>query len=123
MFDETVDIFLELNSSAADPLERIKFNEFISGMLKAGSFISMVENKKINTTNLFLLILEKIEYQDFFVEMTSSKDFREAIGLLLHLHPNLVKSKFTKSYLRKKNGTQKTKTVKSKPNRARKAHL
>jgi hypothetical protein len=107
MFDETVEFSLELNSSTADPAERIKFNEFISGLLKAGSFISMIENKKINTTNLFLLLLEKKDYQDFFVDITSTKNFREAVSLLLHLYPNLVKSKFTKSYIRKLHGPAK----------------
>jgi hypothetical protein len=106
----------ELNTSVADPLDRIKVNEFIEGLLKAGSFISMLENKKINTTNLFLLLLEKKDYQDFFVEITASESFREAILTMLYLHPTLVKSKFTKSYIRKVNNGKST-------NRARKTFV
>jgi hypothetical protein len=95
-----------LNSSSANPTDRLHFNEYIVGLAKAGSLISMLEGKKINTTNLLLLILEKKDYQDFFVEITSSKSFRDSILTLLYLYPSLVKSKFTKAYTRKLiNGT------------------
>lgn len=101
---------LELDNSNADPLDRILTAEFIEGTLKAGSLISMLENKKINVTTLFLLILEDKNYQEFFIEMTSSKNIKEAVLSLLFLYPSLVKSKFTKSYIRKVNG-QKNKRI------------
>jgi hypothetical protein len=106
----------ELNTSVADPLDRIKINEFIEGLLKAGSLISMIEGKKINTTNLFLLLLEKKDYQDFFVEITATESFKEAVLMMLYLHPSLVKSKFTKSYIRKVNNARSN-------NRARKKFI
>lgn len=95
---------LELDNSTANPLDRIKSREFIDGVLKAGSLISILENKKINVTTLFVLLLEDSTYQDFFTEITSSDSFKESILSLLYLHPNLVKSKFTKSIVRKANG-------------------
>jgi predicted lactoylglutathione lyase len=97
-------IILELDTSHSNPADRIKSREFIDGVLKAGSFISMIENKKINITTLFVLLLESKRYQDFFTEITSSDSFKEAILSLLFLHPPLVKSKFTKSIIRKANG-------------------
>ena len=96
-------VFSDLNSSNATPLDQIHSREFIEGLLKAGSFISMVENKKVNTTALFSLLLEKTDYQDFFTEITSSENFKEAILSLLYLNPVLVKSKITKSVVRKLN--------------------
>ena len=105
----------ELENSNASPYSQMHFKDFVDGMLKAGSFISMLENKKINTTTLFSLLLENPNYQNFFTEITSSDSFREAITTMLYLNPSLVKSKITKSIVRKING-------KSKPaNRARKA--
>jgi hypothetical protein len=93
----------ELDTSNANPLDRIKSREFIDGVLKAGSLISMLENKKINVTTLFVLLFESSKYQEFFTEITASDSFKEAILSLLYLHPALVKSKFTKSVIRKSN--------------------
>jgi hypothetical protein len=100
----------DLDSSNVTPLEQIHIKEFVEGALKAGSFISMLENKKINTTTLFSLLLEKEQYQDFFTEITASKNFKSAILSLLYLHPSLVKSKITKSLIRKLKPKQKQQT-------------
>ena len=97
-------ITLDLDNSNSSPSDRIKSREFIDGVLKAGSLISMLENKKINITTLFVLLLDTKKYQDFFTEITSSESFKESILSLLYLHPTLVKSKFTKSIVRKANG-------------------
>jgi hypothetical protein len=93
----------ELENSNATPLDQIYSKEFIEGVLKAGSLISMLENKKINTTLLLSLLLENSDYQEFFTEITSSENFKDAILSLLYLHPSLVKSKITKSVVRKLN--------------------
>jgi hypothetical protein len=93
----------ELENSNATPLDQIYSKEFIEGVLKAGSLISMLENKKINTTLLLSLLLENSDYQEFFTEITSSENFKDAILSLLYLHPALVKSKITKSIVRKLN--------------------
>ena len=95
---------LESSNSTASPSDQIYLKEFIEGVQKAGSLIAMLENKKINTTALLTLLLEKTDYQDFFTEITSSESFREAIMSLLFLNPNLVRSKITKSLVKKING-------------------
>lgn len=98
----------ELKSSNAAPFAQLHSKEFIEGVLKAGSLISMIENKKINTTTFFSLLLENPDYQDFFTEITSSDSFKESIMSLLYLNPSLVKSKITKSIVRKLNGKSKS---------------
>lgn len=95
--------FDNIDSSIIIPTEQIYSKEFFEGLLKAGSLLSMLENKKLNITCLFVLLLEKKDYQDFFVEVTASKNFREAILSLLYLYPSLVKSKLTKMVIRKIN--------------------
>ena len=95
--------FSETKSSNAAPFNEINLKEFIDGVLKAGALISMLENKKINTTSLFSLLLENPDYQEFFTEITSSDSFKDAILSLLYLNPTLVKSKITKSIIRKLN--------------------
>ncbi len=107
----------ELESSNSMPFLRLHSQEFIEGALKAGSLISMLENKKINTTALFTLLVENISYQKFFTEITASSSFKEALFSLLQLNPSLVKSKIVKSLARKINGKSKS------ANGLRKAHL
>ena len=111
----TPSIFSETENSHSSPVVQILSKEFIDGMLKAGSLISMIENKKLNTAAFFGLLLENKNYQEFFVELTSSANFRDALLSMLYLNPSLVKSKVTKSIIRK---------INAKPtNRARKTSL
>lgn len=98
----------DLESSNSMPFLRLHSQEFIDGALKAGSLISMLENKKINTTTLFTLLVENISYQKFFTEITASSSFKEALFSLLQLNPSLVKSKIVKSLARKINGKSKS---------------
>jgi hypothetical protein len=107
----------ELESSNSMPFLRLHSQEFIDGALKAGSLISMLENKKINTTTLFALLVENPSYQKFFTEITASSSFKEALFSLLQLNPSLVKSKIVKSLARKLNGKSKS------ANGPRKAHI
>lgn len=90
-----------LNVSNSTPLDQVYSKEFLEALDKAGSCISMIENKKINTATLFVLLIENKEYQDFFTKITSTESFREAVFLLLLVYPNLVKSKITKATLKK----------------------
>lgn len=110
--------FDELENSISNPTDRLYTQEFIEGLLKAGSFLSIIEGKKINTVTLLLLILENEKYQDFFTEITASDNFQDSIFTLLKLHPPLVKSKFTRSFVRKSNA-RKEKHI----NRSRTTHL
>lgn len=96
-------IILNESENPDNPSVRLHTKEFIEGLLKAGSFISMIENKKINITSLFALLIERKDYQDFFTEITASNSFRDALMSLLYLYPSLVKSKITKTTIRKIN--------------------
>ena len=94
-----VNVFAKISSSEITPLDQLHSKEFIDGVLKAGSFISMIENKKINVTTFFSLLLENKSYQDFFTKITDSDSFKEAVFVLLYVYPSLIKSKITKSIL------------------------
>lgn len=90
----------ELENSQSTPLDQINTKEFSQSVLKVGSIISMLENKKLNPTNLFLYLLENKNYQQIFVEITACKNFKEALRSLLLLYPSLVKSKLTKTAIK-----------------------
>jgi len=97
------DSLCQIEKSDITPIEQMYSKEFVSGLYKVGSLISMLEGKKINNTSLFSLLIENINYQKLFVEVTASENFKQAILSLLFLYPNLVKSKITKSVIRKLN--------------------
>ncbi len=94
---------LSHSSLGTTPLNELQSKEFIKALLKTGSLISILENKKINITSLFSLLLERKDYRDFFVEITACSSFKEAVKSLLHLYPNLLKSKITKLAIKKIN--------------------
>lgn len=94
---------LELIESNAVPTDQLCSQEFVENMYKAGSLISVIENKKLNFTNLFVLLLEKPEYRDLFVEITSCRNFRESLFMMMKLNPSLAKSKIVKSVVKKIN--------------------
>lgn len=88
----------------ASPSDVINLREFVEGLHKTGSLISMLENKKINSTTFFTLLLENESYRSIFIKVTGSQNFKDALSSMLYLYPNLVKSKFTKLALKKLNG-------------------
>jgi hypothetical protein len=106
-------VFAELGSSTSLPVDKILSQDFVDGLNKAGSLFSMIENKKLNPTALFGLILETPSYQDFFVELTSSENFKDAILSMLYLYPSIVKSKITKTTIRRINAKQLNRTRKA----------
>lgn len=106
-------VFAELGSSTSLPVNKILSQDFVDGLNKAGSLFSMIENKKLNATGLFGLLLETPCYQDFFVEITASENFRDAILSMLYLYPSIVKSKITKTTIRKLNAKHSNRTRKA----------
>ena len=95
--DKILDNFISYN----DPLDNICTKEFILNVNKFGSFLSIVNNKRVNSSVLFLSILENSKLRDTFLEITGSETEMEAILGLLEMYPVLIKSKNTKRIFEK----------------------
>jgi hypothetical protein len=87
--------------SKNDPLRQICTKEYILGVFKFGSFLSILHNKRLNPSSIFVLILENKEIRDLFVEVTHSENAKDALLNLLQLYPPLLKSKNTKRLFKK----------------------
>jgi hypothetical protein len=98
MFNERI---LNDFNSRNNPLSQICTKEYILGVFKFGSFLSILYNKKINPSALFVCVLENKEVRDLFVEITHSDSVHEALLGLLQLYPPLLKSKNTKRLFKK----------------------
>lgn len=98
MFNEKIlDDFISRN----DPLSQICTKEYILGVFKFGSFLSIIKNKKINPSTLFTSILESKDLREIFIYVTHSENINEALLNLLQLYPSLLKSKNTKRLFKK----------------------
>lgn len=87
--------------SQNDPISQICTKEYILGVFKFGSYLSIIKNKKINPSGLFTSVLENKDLRDIFIDITHSENMTEALLGLLHLYPSLLKSKNTKRLFKK----------------------
>lgn len=98
MFNEKV---LNDFNSRNDPLKQVCTKEYILGVFRFGAFLSIVHNKRLNPSAIFVIILENKEIRDLFIDVTNSENMHEALLGLLQLYPPLLKSKNTKRLFRK----------------------
>ena len=68
-------VYSDLERSDITPIDQICSKEYTEGVLKAGSIISLIENKKLNPIN-------------FFIYCSMSKSFRKEFCLLFKLNMN-----------------------------------
>ena len=98
MFNEKIlDDFI----GRSDPLSQICTKEYIDGVFRFGSYLSIIQNKKINPSALFVSVLENRHLREIFIEVTYSENIQEALLGLLQLYPTLLKSKNTKRIFKK----------------------
>ena len=95
--DKILDNFISNN----DPLDSICTKECVENVLKFGAYLSMINNKRINSSVLFLTILENYRLRDIFVDITGAESERDAFLGVLQLYPVLIKSKNTRKLFEK----------------------
>jgi hypothetical protein len=98
MFNKQI---LEDFISRSDPLAQICSKEYILGVFKFGSYLSILHDKRLNPAAIFVLILENKDLRELFIEITHSENAMEALLGLLQLYPALLKSKNTKRLFKK----------------------
>lgn len=98
MFNEKV---LNDINSRNSPFKQICTKEYILDVLKFGSYLSILHNKRLNPSAIFVCILENKETRQLFIDITYSENIKEALLGLLQLYPPLLKSKNTKRLFKK----------------------
>jgi len=78
-----------------EPFREITDYEFDVSLMKFGSLINMLYDKKINQTNLLYLILEEDIIMDMFKEIMDIHDERILIYQFILRYPVLSRSKST----------------------------
>lgn len=113
MSTKTLNNFVQQIEST-DPISLINNQEFDDILLKFGSFISILKNKKINQTMLLIEILENQVVQKCFKQLTDIDNLQTLTYNMFIRYPILCKSKIVRN---------KIKDLKYARNRKRKKYL
>lgn len=93
MHDKSIQAVVNLN----DPIHQIKNKEFNVSLLKFGSFVSVIMNKRLSQTFILIQLLENEELREIFKEICEIDNFQTLLLNFLECYPPLCKSKIVKS--------------------------
>jgi hypothetical protein len=88
-----------------NPLDKISENEVNHLFLSFCSFCSLLEPKKINLANVFLLVLKDVKIRSLLIEYCDFKNDYDALKYFLFFDSTLHKSKYIMKFLNSKHFT------------------
>lgn len=89
------------SKSGFNPIENINFIESDHLLLCFCSLLCIVNNKKFNLPNIFLLLLENKTYRGIFKSLTGIDSDYDVFLRFIQYDPNLSKSKYISKFLNK----------------------
>lgn len=93
MHQKSLDAIVEYNN----PIHQIENKEFNLALIKFGSFISIVYNKRVSQTFVLLQLLEDENLRNIFKEICEIDEFQTLLLNFLTCYPSLCKSKIIKA--------------------------
>ena len=85
------------------PLEKISEDEMSHLFLSFCSFCALLEPKKINLANVFLLVLKEPKFRQLLIEYCDFKSSYHALRYFLFFDSTLHKSKYIMKFLNSSN--------------------
>lgn len=85
------------------PVERISETETSHLFLSFCTFCALLEPKKINLANIFLLVLKEEKFRNLLVSYCDFKNDYDALKYFLFFDSTLYKSKYIMKFLNSKN--------------------
>jgi hypothetical protein len=89
-----------------NPIEKISESEISHLFLSFCSFCALLETKKINLANIFLLVLKEQKFRDLLISYCDFKSEYDALKYFLFFDNTLYKSKYIMKFLNSKNFTK-----------------
>ena len=77
----------------SNPLTQITERELDMLVIKMGSFLSIISNKKINQVKLLITTIQNKLFQQCFLKITDMHNLQALVQYLLRKYPTLCKSK------------------------------
>jgi len=95
------------NDDQVSPVEHITERELDEVILKMGSFLSILQNKKANQAKLLICTIQDPIFQKCFLSIADIDNLSFLIHNIIRKYPTLCKSKVVTSALVNKRGTHK----------------
>lgn len=97
------------NINASDPIYQLNEQEFDEALLYFGSFISIINNKRINQTMLLVTLLENEKHRQCFKLISGIDENQTLLYNLIIRFPVLCKSKIIKCKIKELTNDRKRK--------------
>jgi hypothetical protein len=88
---------IEALVSQNNPVYQLEAKEFNNALIKFGSFVSIIMNKRLSQTFILLQLLENENLRKIFQEICEIDEFQTLLLNFLACYPSLCKSKIIKS--------------------------
>jgi hypothetical protein len=104
MLEKSLEALINYN----DPIYQIENKEFNLALIKFGSFVSVIYNKRLSQTFILLQLLENEKLRNIFMEISEIPEFQILLLKFLDCYPALTKSKIIKAKITELFGKKKT---------------
>ena len=94
-----------------NPANDLQEREFEETVLKMGSFLSIIQNKKINQAKLIITIIQNKIFGNCFLEISNVENAQSLIFNILKKYPTLYKSKIIYKTLVNKNANNRKRNI------------
>jgi len=88
-----------MSNENSNPVEQTHSKETAHAFMGFCSFISIINNKKVNLPNIFILLLKDSKLRTLFKEIIDIDTDFEMVKLFLFYDPSLHKSKYIMKYI------------------------
>lgn len=95
-----IDILEQTNNN--NPITQIDDKETDLIILKMGSFLSIVNNKKVNQAKLLVTILKNKKFQQCFFHMLEINNLQSLVEYIIKKYPLICKSKVVHKAIKRK---------------------
>ena len=86
----------------SNPVQQITDDELDMLILRMGSFLSILNNKKVNQAKLLITIVNDEKFQECFLRLSELPQLQTIVELLINKYPTLCKSKVVHNAFTKK---------------------
>ena len=93
-----MDSFVDM-MRASDPVSKVDATEQDKYFRIFCSYMCILNNKKLNLANIFLLLLDNASIRELFKQMCDFETDYDCLKFFLQRDPTLHKSKYIKNYL------------------------
>ncbi|MDD4110008.1 MAG: hypothetical protein PHS54_00480 [Clostridia bacterium] len=101
------DMYSEEYDMAQDHVQTITERELDMIILKMGSLLSIIQNKKTNQAKMLLFLVKNEKFRNCFLRIAELNSFQHLVRCLMEKYPTLCESKVVSGALKRDNKLRK----------------